>query len=151
MVKFRLTCPTHIYLVLYNCVTRISAQTLCWNFKLFYEVNQKRCLLLFFSIPRHAKRKPRVVAKLFVNRCVLCRANFNFLRANHILHSKHLAKRVSVVLRLDPFAHKYYIWNCIVLVTFNTIFNLVISLNQNQKKKKKKMNLCRVLIRFITA
>ena len=38
----------------------ISPHTLGWNFKSWYEVNQKKeCFLLFFSTPRHTKRKPR--------------------------------------------------------------------------------------------
>ena len=55
----------------YNWVKRLSADVLCWNCKSFYEVNQKfKRFLLFFSIPHHTKRKPRVVAKSCTYRCV---------------------------------------------------------------------------------
>ena len=74
--KTKQKCPVTFYLVHttvpnYNTVTRILALTLGINF-----TNHKfKRLLLFFSIPRHTRRKPSVGEKSCAHRCVLLRAN----------------------------------------------------------------------------
>ena len=70
----------YITLSNYNWVTRISEYILGRNCKSLHEVKSSSVFVVFFSIPRYTKRKPRDVAKLCAYRCVP-------RRANSLLHS----------------------------------------------------------------
>ena len=64
----------------HNSDKNISTHTLGGNFKSFCEVNQNSSVFfffMFFSIPRHIKRKPSGGGKSCVYKCVPRRANIS--------------------------------------------------------------------------
>ena len=115
----------------YNWVTRILANTLGGNFNSFYEVNQKfKRFLLFFSIPRHTKRKPSGGAKSSAYGCVPPHANPKVgsgVRPPPFLFYPTLFIKASLILKIPdphPFSNLYvsYIhfwWHPIALLIYH--------------------------------